>query len=198
MNFTSFVCLCVFVLSFFLTLENISLIWRRHHYRWRVANFDLYARHLWPLSSESSLACHTYWDTGHPFIMAISADPWHSHLLPSVWQWSCHYLFIRLRSVASWIRTPNLPLANKNNDLLFYGWKNFLCFQFQSRMFHSFRDVTLASEGPENLSLCLTLTAFEQGGVLTWHTCFNLGPRFTRSNSKDQSVKSHPSTCQGY
>ena len=20
-------------------------------------------------------------------------DPWHSHLMPSVWQWSCHYLF---------------------------------------------------------------------------------------------------------
>ena len=25
-----------------------------------------YARHLWPLSSEASLACHTYCDTGHP------------------------------------------------------------------------------------------------------------------------------------
>ena len=39
------------------------------------------------------LACHTYFDTGHPFIMFISEDPWHSHLLLSVWQWSCHYLF---------------------------------------------------------------------------------------------------------
>ena len=28
-----------------------------------------YARHSWPLSSEGSLACHTYCDTGHPFIM---------------------------------------------------------------------------------------------------------------------------------
>ena len=27
-----------------------------------------YAQHSWPLSSESSLACHTYCDTGHPFI----------------------------------------------------------------------------------------------------------------------------------
>ena len=25
-----------------------------------------YARHLWPLSSEGSLACNTYFDTGHP------------------------------------------------------------------------------------------------------------------------------------
>ena len=30
------------------------------------------ARHLWPLSGEGSLACHTYCETGHPFIMVIS------------------------------------------------------------------------------------------------------------------------------
>ena len=36
------------------------------------------------------LACNTYCDTGLLFIMVISEDPWHSHLLPSVWQWSCH------------------------------------------------------------------------------------------------------------
>ena len=34
-----------------------------------------YARHSWPLSSEGSLACHTYCDTGHPFIMVISEYP---------------------------------------------------------------------------------------------------------------------------
>ena len=45
-------------------------------------------RHSWPLSSEGSLASHTYGDTVHPFIMFIYEDPWHSHLLPS----SCHYL----------------------------------------------------------------------------------------------------------
>ena len=40
-----------------------------------------YARHLWPLSSEGSLACHIYCDTGHPFIMVISGDPSYSRLL---------------------------------------------------------------------------------------------------------------------
>ena len=31
-----------------------------------------------------SLACHTYCDTGHPFIiMVIFEDPWHSYLFPS-------------------------------------------------------------------------------------------------------------------
>ena len=29
--------------------------------------------------------CHTYCDMGHPFIMVISEDLWHSHLLPNVW-----------------------------------------------------------------------------------------------------------------
>ena len=31
-----------------------------------------YARHSWPLSSERSLACHTYCDREHLFIMVIS------------------------------------------------------------------------------------------------------------------------------
>ena len=33
-----------------------------------------YTRHSWPVSSEGSLACHTHYDTGHPFIMVISED----------------------------------------------------------------------------------------------------------------------------
>ena len=60
-----------------------------------------YARHLLPLSGEGFLACHTYCDAGRLSIMVIAEDPWHSHLLPSCWQWSCHYLFLRLRSVAA-------------------------------------------------------------------------------------------------
>ena len=37
--------------------------------------------------------------------MVISEDPWHSHLLPSVWQWISHYLFLRLTSVKTGDRT---------------------------------------------------------------------------------------------
>ena len=36
MSFCLFICL-----GFFVPLDNFSLIWRRHHYRWRVANFGL-------------------------------------------------------------------------------------------------------------------------------------------------------------
>ena len=34
-----------------------------------------FARQLLPFSSEGSLACHTYCDMGHPFIIVISEDP---------------------------------------------------------------------------------------------------------------------------
>ena len=72
-----------------------------------------YDRHSWPLSSEEgSLACHTYCDTGEPFIMVIPESPWHLHLLPSVCQWNCLSIFLRLKSVAAGIRTPNLPHAS--------------------------------------------------------------------------------------
>ena len=37
-----------------------------------------YTRLSWPLSSEVSLACHTYCDKGHSFIMLICEDSWHS------------------------------------------------------------------------------------------------------------------------
>ena len=53
----------------------------------------MYTRHSWPSSRGGSLTCHTYCDIGNPFIMVISEEPWHSHLMSSVWQWSCHYLF---------------------------------------------------------------------------------------------------------
>ena len=66
----------------------------------------MYAWHSWPLSREGSLTCHNYCDTCLPFIMVISKDLWHSHLLQSIWQWSCHYLFLRLRSVSTEDWTP--------------------------------------------------------------------------------------------
>ena len=43
-----------------------------------------YARHSWSLSSEGSLVCHTYCDTGRPFMMLVSDNKWHLLLLPTV------------------------------------------------------------------------------------------------------------------
>ena len=61
-------------------------------------------------------------------MMVISDDPWHSHLLPSVWQWSCHYLFLRLKichfsdnfaqiSLYKNINYSRSILANLNNTM---------------------------------------------------------------------------------
>ena len=70
-----------------------------------------YARHPLSLSSEEdSLTGHIYCETGHPFLLVISEDPWHSHL-PSAWQWYCHYLLFRLRSASAGIWTLNHPLS---------------------------------------------------------------------------------------
>ena len=67
--------LCLLVsLGFFVPLENF------HTYgdvdiAGEVLQILTYARHSWPLNSEGSLACHTYCDTEHPFIMVIFEDP---------------------------------------------------------------------------------------------------------------------------
>ena len=72
--------------------------------------FTLWNSHM-AIEQWGFLAYYTYCDTGHLFIIVNSEDPWHSHLLPSVLKWSCHYLFLRYRSVEAWIQTPNLPNA---------------------------------------------------------------------------------------
>ena len=66
-------------------------IWGRHHYWWRAANFDLYSElrviAQWGFLSVTHLILH-----GKYVYVVISEDMWHSHQLPSVKQWSCHYL----------------------------------------------------------------------------------------------------------
>ena len=60
---------CLFVCGF----SSDSIIF--HSYRdATIAGEELkiLTRHSWPLSSGGSLACHTYSDTGHPFIIVIS------------------------------------------------------------------------------------------------------------------------------
>ena len=85
-----FVCL-----RFIVPVENFSLIWRRHHYRWRAANFDLcsalMAIEQWGFFSVPHLLWHgTFVYNGH------LRGPWHSHLSPSVWQGSCPSCFYDL------------------------------------------------------------------------------------------------------
>ena len=61
-----------------------------------------YTRHLWPFFSVP----HVLWHGSPVYTIVISEDPRHSLLLPGAWQWNCHYLFYRLRCVATGVRTP--------------------------------------------------------------------------------------------
>ena len=97
MYFDLYVCL----FGVFVLIEKFSLISGNITFTGVRLQMLTYARHLWPFSIEDSLGCHNYCDTGHPFIMVISEDLWQPHLLPSVWHWSHHYLFLRLKSVAT-------------------------------------------------------------------------------------------------
>ena len=53
--------------EFIVPLENFSLIWRRHHCRWRAASFDLWSALMVIEQWGFLLTCHTYCDTGLPF-----------------------------------------------------------------------------------------------------------------------------------
>ena len=64
-----------FVCVFLVPLKNFSLMWRCHRIQCEGCKF-------WPigiLGTYDHLACHTYCDTGHPFIMVILEDTWHTH-----------------------------------------------------------------------------------------------------------------------
>ena len=90
-----------------------------------------YTRHSRPLSSESSLAYHTYCDTGHPFIMVISEDLQHLHLLPRFWNWNCRYLFLRFESVVAGFKHQTFSVQGLRSNLLLHrcGVHNFPLFK---------------------------------------------------------------------
>ena len=112
-----FVCLFVylFVWSFFSSYSRIFQSFGDVTIDGKGLQILTYARHLWPLSSEGSLARHTYCDTGHPIII-IPEEPWHSHLTPSVWQWSCHYLFLRLGLSRLGFEHPTFRLRGQRSN----------------------------------------------------------------------------------
>ena len=103
--YSSFVCFFV-CLWFFVQSENFSLIWRRHNYWWKAANFDLcsalIAIEQWRFFSVP----HLLWHGASSPRTRDTHTNWSAFLY-----WSCQYLFLRLRFVTSGIRTPNIQLA---------------------------------------------------------------------------------------
>ena len=90
-GFIYILALCDCLVFFFVLLE-IFQSFGDVSIRVRPAKFDLWSALMaieqWGFFS----VLHLLWQ-GYQIIMVISVDPWHSHLLSSVWQWSYHYLF---------------------------------------------------------------------------------------------------------
>ena len=86
---------CLFVWGFSSHLRNV-FIWRRCHYRWRPANFDL----CWTF-----IAIEQWRIFQVPHLLHVTPLRGDTHtLLPSVWQWICRNLFLRIRFVEAGIR----------------------------------------------------------------------------------------------
>ena len=106
-----FVCLtCLF--GYIVLLENFSLIWRRHHYRWRVVSdlcLTLMAIEQWRFFSVPHQLC-TYCASvynGH----LLSEDSWQSHLLPSVTFEEINRICIFIYNVDIGMVCPSVSLA---------------------------------------------------------------------------------------
>ena len=76
----------LFCFEFFVPFENFSLIWRRHHCRWRAANFL-------PM-----LGTNGHWGfLNMPHLLWHGTSVYNGHLrgpmTHTLWRGSCHYLF---------------------------------------------------------------------------------------------------------
>ena len=115
-HFTMFDCLFGFL---FVPLEIFSLIARRHHHRWRAPDFDLCSMAIGSFCFFSVSQLLWHWASlynGH------LRGPVTLKLLSSVWQWSYHYLFLRLWSGSAGIRNPTFPLQGERSNPLRHGY----------------------------------------------------------------------------
>ena len=100
--------MCVYLFDcfqFFSPIREFSIIWRRHDYWWRASNFNLYSALI--ASEQGVFSCMPHLLCQETSVYTvIFEDPWHSHQLSSIWQFSCNYLFYRIKTVATWDRTP--------------------------------------------------------------------------------------------
>ena len=127
--FSMFVCLlvclflCLFVcLRFYVPLKDFSLIWRRHHYRWRVRNSDLcsalMAINQWVFFNVPHLLWHRpTLDNGYPRGPVTYCRAFRSCAI------SNYFKDLQCRSVSTWIEPrshvdPVYPNVNVDWNLM--------------------------------------------------------------------------------
>ena len=113
--FFCFVLFCLFVclfvcLGFIIPLENLTLIWSRHHYRWKAANF-------WPIFCTQGIDQWGFFSLPNLLWHVASVNKGHIRgpvtLTPIAEGLAVNLSlpFLRLSSDAFGIRTPSIPLA---------------------------------------------------------------------------------------
>ena len=105
LTLSMFVCLW-----FFFPLENFSLIWRRHHYRWRAVNFDLCSTLMVIEQWRFFSVLHLLWHGTYVYNSHLRGPVTHTPIAERL-AVDMSLPVKRLRSVAARIRTSNLPLA---------------------------------------------------------------------------------------
>ena len=116
-----YICLCLFLFGYpKQKLENFSFIWRRHHYRWRASNFDLYmalmAIEQWGFFSVPHILWHGtsrifFWG-GVPFWIFL------------IFHWALGTFFNSVYSCSSYQKTSLMKNnSNRNYFTLNLWWK---------------------------------------------------------------------------
>ena len=101
----------------FIPLENFSLIWRRHHDRWRAAYFDRCSALLAVVHWRFFGLPHLLWHRASLYAGHLQG-PVAPYLLPTVWQWSCQYLFYNLGLSRLGFEHPTFRLRGECSNLL--------------------------------------------------------------------------------
>jgi hypothetical protein len=70
------------------------------------------------------------------------------------------------------------------------------CFKFNSRIFHSYGDVTIAGERLQNFGTCSAFSAFEQGRIFILPHLQRYASRFFQSPPKDSPILLPLTTCK--
>ena len=96
--------------------EYFLIIWSHHHYRWRVVNFYLHPALMDIKQLGFFSAPHLLWH-GNSVYMVVSEDTWHTHLLLSVWQWSCQDLILTTKFSCDRRLNTNFPQNFEANVL---------------------------------------------------------------------------------
>ena len=142
----------VFLLLFLVPLENFSLIWRRHHYRWRAANFDL---------CSALLAIEQWWSFSVSHLLWHGASVYNGH----------HTYYRAFDSGAAAIAFYDLALSRlgfEHITLRLRGHALTHCATAAVQKMFCDKSVEIGPEVPENVFKCRQCTIYYVTIISFW------------------------------